>query len=216
MSEFEIVAEKRTEMGKGAMRRLRRGGSVPAVVYGGEQAPECLSLVFKDIKHQLENEAFYSHILNLKVDGKDVQVVLKDLQRHPATSEVTHVDLLRVEANRVIHMHVPLHFINEDQCPGRRAGGGISHHVADVEVSCLPKDLPEYIEVDMSSVELGQIIHLSELVLPEGVEIIALTHGEEYDRPVVSVQTIHDVIEEEELEEGAEVPEAGPEPEGED
>ena len=186
MNQFEIVAEPRSGQGRTEARRLRREGRVPAVVYGGKSEPESLSVVYKDLAKQLENEAFFSHILTLKVGGKSTQVVLKALQRHPVSAFVTHLDLLRVSQSQALQMHVPVHFLNEDTSPGKKAGGIFTHHMTELEISCLPKDLPEYIAVDVGTLDIGDVVHLEQVVLPEGVEIV--THGQEImDSPVVSV-----------------------------
>ena len=153
-------------------------------MYGADKDPVPVTLDHNELLKHLEHEAFYSHILNLQVGGQTQQVVLKDLQRHPAKAQLLHMDLQRIDKTHKLHMHVPLHFINENICPGRKAGGVISHNTVEVEVSCLAKDLPEFIEVDLSELHTGQAIHVSELQLPEGVRVI--THGEQ-DQPVVSV-----------------------------
>lgn len=202
MSEFELVAETRAELGSRASRRLRRLGKTPAILYGAGKDPMPLLLDEKIIKKQLENEAFYSHVLTLRLGPTEEQAVLKTLQRHPQNSAILHMDFQRIRASETIAMHVPLHFVNEDRCPGQRAGGIISHLVIEAEVSCLPKDLPEFIEVDMATVELGQSVHLSELPLPAGVEFVALTAGREQDPAVVSVQAPRGLAVE--AEEGAE------------
>jgi len=142
-----------------------------------------------ELLKQLENEAFYSHILTVELDGKTEQAVLKDLQRHPAKPFILHLDLMRVSAGEKIRVNVPLHFIGEDVAPGVKIGGGIvTHAVTEVEVSCLPKDLPEYIEVDLSALELGESLHLSDLKLPPGVELVQLLQGEEHDVAVAAIQ----------------------------
>jgi large subunit ribosomal protein L25 len=184
---FEVKAQARDDMGKGASRRLRRAGLVPGIVYGAHKEPTMISLVHNDLIKHLEHEAFYSHILDLKLGSKSEQVVLKDLQRHPSKPFILHADFLRVSAKEKLRVHVPLHFINEDVAPGVKQGGMVSHTVTDVEVSCLPKDLPEFIEVDMSGVEIGQSIHLSELVLPKGVELPLLAQGADQDLMVVGI-----------------------------
>ena len=185
---FEINAVSRDVQGKGASRRLRREGMVPGIIYGGDAEPQMFATKHNELIQHLENEAFYSHILTVNVDGKAQKVVLKDLQRHPAKPFVTHVDLLRVSMKDRIKMNVPLHFINEEGCPGVKAGGKVSHVMSDVEIICAAGDLPEYIEVDVAAMEIGDTIHLSELKLPEGVEILALTHGDEdHDTGVVAI-----------------------------
>ncbi|OOZ37774.1 50S ribosomal protein L25/general stress protein Ctc [Solemya velesiana gill symbiont] len=197
---FEIEAQPRSDAGKGASRRLRRTGQVPGILYGAHQDPEMISVGHNELIQHLEHEVFYSHILSLKLDGKEQQVILKDLQRHPAKPFVTHVDFLRVSADEKIKTHVPVHFINEDTAPGVKMGGAVSHHITDLEVSCLPKDLPEFIEVDMDGMEIGDIILMSGVALPEGVELPALASGApEHDLPVVSVHGAHAVEEEEEM-----------------
>jgi len=187
---FVVNAELRTDQGKGASRRLRRlEGKVPAILYGGKtKKPVSLSLKDNEIKKSLENQAFYAHILTIKYDGKEESAILKDLQRHPSRGDVMHADFMRVSKNQAIHVNAPIHFINEDTCVGVKMGGGvISHQIVEVEIVCLPGDLPEYIEVDMIDVELETILHLSDLKLPKGVKIAALQHGEDHDLPVCSV-----------------------------
>jgi large subunit ribosomal protein L25 len=195
---FEINAVPRSDQGKGASRRLRRSGLVPGIIYGGNKEPEMIATAHNELIHHLDNEAFYSHILNVKVGGANQQVVLKDLQRHPAKPFILHFDLLRVAGGDRIKMHVPLHFIGEKEAPGVRAGGQVSHALADVEIVCQAKDLPEYIEVDVSALNIGDNLLLSDLKLPEGLELPALAHGPEYDVPVVSVIGKPSEMEEEE------------------
>jgi large subunit ribosomal protein L25 len=192
---FEIAADFRHDLGKGASRRLRREEKVPAIVYGGGKNPTALVLKHKDIVKSLENEAFYSRILSLKTETDTERVILKDVQRHPFKPRILHVDFQRVRADEKLHMNIPLHFTGGDKAPGvKEAGGIVSHILNDVEVACLPDDLPENIEVDLSDLQLNQILHLSDLKLPAGVEIIALAHGD--DKPVVSIH-IPRVVEEE-------------------
>lgn len=198
MSEFELQAELREEGGKGAARRLRREGMIPAVLYGAGKDNVAIKLSANEVHKRLENEAFFSHILDVKVGGDGTQVVLKALQRDPTTDRVTHMDLLRVSSTQAITMHVPLHFVGEDTCPGKKAGGVINHLVVDLEISCLPKDLPEYIDVDMSDMQIGDSLHLSELVMPEGVTLNALAQDPDHDQPVVSIQHAQKFEEEEE------------------
>lgn len=188
-SKFELTIESRTDQGKSASRRLRRlENKTPAILYGGEKEPMVISVITKDLNKCLENEAFYSHILTLNLDGQPHQAVIKDLQRHPSKGFPLHADFLRIDAEHKIHMNVPLHFLNEDTCVGVKVEGGIiSHQLNEVEISCLPKDLPEYLEVDMINVKLGETIHLSDLNIPAGVEVIALTHGADHDLPVCNV-----------------------------
>ena len=186
---YEIIAVSRSDQGKGASRRLRREGMVPGIIYGGGKDPEMFATAHNELIQHLDHEAFYSHILTVKVDGKSQKVVLKDLQRHPAKPFVVHVDLLRVAEGDRIKMHVPLHFLNEATAPGVKAGGQVSHTMTDVEVICEAKDLPEYIEVDLGGMGVGDIVHLTDLRLPEGVALVALSHGEpeEHDAAVVSI-----------------------------
>ncbi len=186
-TDFVLKAEPREDQGKGASRRLRRDGKTPAIIYGAGKAPGPISLVHHEVLHQLENEAFYSHILTVELGSQTERVVLRDVQRHPYKPVILHLDLQRVSENEKIRVHVPLHFIHEDTCKGVKAGGLISHLQVEVEVMCLPKDLPEFIEVDLADVEVGQTVHLSELKLPAGVEIPALAHGAEHDLGVVNV-----------------------------
>lgn len=179
--EFELAAESRDASGRAGSRRLRIAGKVPAVVYGGGQPPSSITLDHNTLVHQMENEAFYTSILTLKVDNEAESVVVKDIQRHPARPQVMHMDLLRVRADQAITLQVPVHFVNEDTSVGVKGQGGIPEHLlSDVEVSCLPKDLPEFIEVDVSEVELDQILHLSDLKLPSGVTLVALEHGSDH------------------------------------
>lgn len=207
MSDFELNAKSREDKGKGASRRLRRiAGEVPAIVYGGKKDPENISVTHKDLAHSLENEAFYSHIVKLNVDGKAQNVILKDVQRHPSKPTILHADFLRVDKNQKITVRVPLHFINEDQCFGvKMEGGVITHNITELEIICLPADLPEYISVDMTDLKMDEIIHISDIVLPEGVESVALTHGEELDLSVAAIHKPRAAIEEEPVEEPGEV-----------
>jgi len=187
--QFEIAVSPRGDIGKGASRRLRRlEGLVPGVVYGGHKDPVSVSVISKDIEKALENEAFYSHVLTLDFGDHKESAVLKDLQRHPAKNSVVHIDFLRVVANEAIKVNVPLHFVNEDSCKGVKVGGGmIQHQMTEIEVLCLPADMPEFIEVDMAEVEVGAIVHLSDLTLPKGVTSVALSLGADHDLAVSSV-----------------------------
>jgi large subunit ribosomal protein L25 len=188
MNEFALNAELRSDLGKGASRRLRRNvAMVPAVVYGGDKAPVSVSLLAKELAKLLENEAAFSHVLTLDVAGAKESVLIKALQRHPAKGFVLHADFQRVIAGQKLTAHVPLHFLNEATAVGvKQQGGEISHTLAEVEVTCLPKDLPEFIEVDLAKVELGQTVHLSDLKLAAGVELTALIHGND-----LAVANIH-------------------------
>ena len=202
--QFELNAEVRNDMGKGSSRRLRRSaGLVPAIIYGGDKSPQPLSLNRKDLEKSLENEAFYSHVLTVNVGKDKEKAILKDLQRHPAKYSVMHVDFMRIDDNVALKMHVPIHFLNEDTCVGvKMEGGMIQHQNTDIEVQCLPADIPAYIEVDMQDVEVGQIIHLSEVTLPEGVTSVALALGEAHDLAIASVMAPKG-IDEDELEAAA-------------
>lgn len=186
--EFALNAEVRSDLGKGASRRLRRNvAMVPAVVYGGEKAPQSISLLAKELAKLLENEAAFSHVLNLNVAGAAETVLIKALQRHPAKGYVMHADFVRVIAGQKLTAHVPLHFLNQETSVGvKQQGGEVSHTLVEVEVSCQPQDLPEFIEVDMAAVAVGQIVHLSDLKLPKGVELVALAHGND-----LAVANIH-------------------------
>ena len=212
-TQFEVDAEMRKDIGKGASRRLRHANKVPAIVYGAGEPAVSLTIDHNKIFQSLSNEAFYSRILTLKINGKGEKVILKAMQRNPAKPRIAHMDFLRVRADQKLHMHVPLHFVGADSAPGLKDGGAFSHHISDVEVSCLPADLPEFIEVDLSEFVLDQSMHLSQLKLPKGVELVAFAHGVEgHDSSVVSLH-IPRIIEEEEpvaaeAAEGAEAPAA--------
>jgi large subunit ribosomal protein L25 len=186
---YELTVETRTQNGKGYSRRVRRlENKVPAIIYGGEKEPRMINLDHNLFVKALENEAFYSHILTLNVDGQKEKVVLKDLHRHPSRPKILHADFQRISPKTKLTMHVPLHFINEEVSPGvKTQGGQISHLLSEVEIRCLPGDLPEYIEVDLAKLSIGDSIHLSELKLPKGVEITALLQGEGHDQPIVSL-----------------------------
>ena len=201
MSEdFELNCSVREDMGKGASRRLRRlNESIPAILYGGDKDPTSLTLAHKDIAKATENEAFFSQIITLKIGNKKEKAVVKALQRHPAKPFILHADFLRVSDKQAITVKVPIHFLNEEKCSGVKIGGGnILKTLNEIEVSCLPKDLPEYIEVDMLEVELGESVHLSDITLPEGVISVALSVGEENDLSVAIVQAPRGIAEDEE------------------
>lgn len=212
MEQFELNAEIRQGSGKADSRRMRHAGMVPGIVYGDGKDPVALKLQHLVLMHQIENEAFYSQILTLNVDGKSEQVVLRDMQRHPSDPRLLHIDFQRVSATQKLHMQIPLHFINAEECDGVKTGGGaISHLMTEVEITCLPKDLPEFLEVDLLELELDQTLHMSDIKLPEGVEIPALAHGPEADQAMVSVHKIHVEVEPVEGEEGEEGEAAGDE-----
>jgi large subunit ribosomal protein L25 len=186
---IELTAEIRVDVGKGASRRLRRlGEKVPAIIYGAGDPPQMLSLAVNQLTKVMQAEAFYSQILNVVVDGKPQQAVVRDLHRNPINERVMHVDFLRIIADQELQVSVPLHFVNEEECVGVKIDGGtITHSLTEVEISCLPAVLPQFIEVDMLDVAIGSSVHLSDLNLPDGVTIVALTHGEDRDIPVSSV-----------------------------
>ena len=199
--EFVVVAKSRDAQGTGASRRLRKTGWTPAIVYGGEKPPQSILVEHKEIYRQMGYEAFYSHILTLDVDGKKEQVVIKAVQRHPARQQVLHADFQRVQADHAIRVRVPLHFEGEETAPGVKTGGGVLEHLLnDVEVECLPGDLPEYIEVDVSKLDVDETVHLSDLVLPKGVELYDLKH--EHDSAVASIHVPRKMKDEDEETEG--------------
>lgn len=177
---IEVIATKREVQGKGASRRLRRAGRVPAVVYGGEAQATAIELDHKDLFFRLKQEAFHASILSLNLDGNKEPVLLRDVQMHPFKALVLHVDFQRVATDQNVHVKVPLHFVNGDTAPGvKLAHGTVSHIMTDVDVACLPNELPEFIEVDLADLEAGHSIHLSELKLPARVEAVALSKGED-------------------------------------
>lgn len=189
---FVLEAKARVNAGKGASRRLRRKESaVPAILYGGDKAPANISLTHKDLAYVLENETFFTSIVTLKIDGVAENAIIKDLQRHPSQPRLLHADFQRVLENRELHIKVPLHFLNESTSPGVKQGGGVvSHLLTELEIMCLPKHLPSYIEVDVGNVGLGQSLHISDLKLPEGVRSVSLGHGPAGDLAVVSINLI--------------------------
>lgn len=189
--EFALVAEIREDQGKGASRRLRRIGKVPAIIYGAGRAPRSLSFEHNKVIKQLENESFFSSILNIKVGSKSQAAIVKDIQRHPSTNRVMHIDLQRIVEDEKIKMHVPIHFLNVEEAVGVKQGGGsVSQLRNEVEVTCLPKDLPEYFEIDIADLDLDEMLHFSNLKLPEGVEIPELSLGPEHDQAIVSIHVI--------------------------
>lgn len=186
---FKINAETRNESGTGANRRLRRTHMVPAVVYGKGEETVSIMVNAHELRNHLEIEAFYSHLLTLNLNGKQEAVILKSLQRHPSEDRILHMDLFRVSEDQEIRVHVPIHFLNEDTCLGSKQDGGVISHIhTNIEISCLPKDLPEYLPVDTLELRLGQSLHFSDIKLPEGVQIVAMMYGdEEANEAVVSV-----------------------------
>jgi large subunit ribosomal protein L25 len=207
---FVLIAEDRPDQGKGASRRLRRTGKVPAILYGGHRDPRAIALDHNALLHNLENESFFSSILTLTVGDKSQPCILKDVQRHAYRNLILHVDLQRIVEDEEIRVAVPFHFLGEDKAPGIKAGGVISRVMNELEITCLPKDLPSYIEVDVSTLELDDMVALSAVKLPEGVQVVG---GEEMlDQPVVAIyRPRREEVESEEGEEGGqESMEAGP------
>jgi len=210
IDEFTLNAQVREGCGRSAIRRLRRTGMVPGIVYGADKEPMPIAIEDRVIKQNLSHEAFFSHILTLNVNGGAERVIVRDLQRHPENSLVMHIDLQRVSEDEEIRVRVPLHFVGEEQAPGVKLERGIvSHMMTEVEVSCLPRDLPEYIEVDVSNLHLNDAVHLSDLKIPQDVELVELSYGEEHDTAVVSINPPR--VEEEEQPEALEAFEAGAE-----
>ncbi|WP_226665943.1 50S ribosomal protein L25/general stress protein Ctc [Microbulbifer aggregans] len=208
MSEFKLNASVRSDEGKGASRRLRRlEAKVPAIIYGGEVEPQSIALLQKDMFKALENEAVFSSVLTLNVDGKEESVILRDLQRHPAKAVLLHADFQRVSADTKVHIKVPVHFLNEDTCKGVKAGGIVSHTLTELEISAPAAKLPEFIEVDLADLELDGTVHISDIKLPAGVESVDLAHGEDHDLVVASVHKPRGAVEAE-AEEGEESGEA--------
>lgn len=185
--EYMINAEPRSDRGKGASRRLRHAGKVPGIMYGINKEPTSVSFNHLELLNKLENEKFFSKVLTIKLGNGQESAVIKDLQRHPYKPVIMHMDLQRVSATEKIRMHIPLHFINEATAPGVKAGGLVSHNLVEVRLQCLPKHLPEFIEVDLGNLELNGVVHLADLVLPTGVEIVELQHGKGHNQAVVSI-----------------------------
>tara|TARA_B100000745_G_scaffold133774_1_gene87344 strand:- start:3118 stop:3732 length:615 start_codon:yes stop_codon:yes gene_type:complete len=185
---FDLTAESRSDEGKGASRRLRREGKIPAVIYGGEKEAASLSLDHDAVLHALENEAFYSHILNITVGGEVQKAILKDVQRHPFKPKILHLDLLRVDESHTISTAVPIHFLNEASAPGVKAGGKLSHLITELEIECLPSNLPEFVELDLGSLDAGDTLHITDIALPEGVKATDLAKGDDHDLAVVTIK----------------------------
>ncbi|MFC5299871.1 50S ribosomal protein L25/general stress protein Ctc [Azospira restricta] len=184
--QFELTAKKRTDQGSGASRRLRRAGRVPAVVYGGNEAAQAIELDHNTILLNLRKEAFHASVLTLDIEGKKEPVLLRDNQMHPYKAIVLHVDFQRVDPNQKLHQKVPLHFVNADVAPGVKLSGGlVSHTINELDVTCLPANLPEFIEVDLKDLKVGQSIHVKDLTLPKGVSVV--THGQDTNPVVVSI-----------------------------
>ena len=181
---FTLEAEVRTDLGKGASRRLRHADKVPAILYGEGKEPVSLTLAHKNVFRAQQEEAFYSQVLTLNIDGKPVDCLLKDMQRHPFKQVVMHLDFLRIDAKHAVHTNIPLHFINEENVT--KLGATIAHLFTEIAISCLPKYLPAFIEVDLADMEIGQTIHISDIKLPAGVTSDELAKGESHDQAVVS------------------------------
>ncbi len=192
---FELNAEMRSAKGTGASRRLRRAGKVPGILYGAGKDAVMLSFEHDPLWHQTRHEAFYTSILSIKVDGEVIdQAVLRDLHMHPYKPRVAHVDLQRVSASERLHLPVPLHFINQETAPGVKLQGGlIAHLMTEVDVSCLPSQLPEFLTVDVGNLRVGESIHLSNLTVPEGVTLTDLAHGN--DPAIVTITVVRETVE---------------------
>jgi large subunit ribosomal protein L25 len=187
--DFVIEAFPRDDQGRGASRRLRREErKIPAIIYGGHKDATPISIWHNELKKALENEAFYSHVLTIELNGEKESVILKDLQRHPYKPLLSHADFQRVNKDEEIFVHVPLHLVNEETAPAIKTFGGVAFRLmTQVEVACLPQNLPEFIEIDLFDVEMDGIVHMSDLKLPEGVRIPALQHGTEHDQAIVTI-----------------------------
>ncbi|MDC0575703.1 50S ribosomal protein L25/general stress protein Ctc [Nitrosomonadaceae bacterium] len=202
--QIEISANKRVLQGKGASRRLRGCGKVPGIIYGGKNKAQSIELDHNNLYHKLKLEAFHASILAIDLEGKKEQVLLRDLQMHPYKLQVLHIDFQRVDQKKKIHMKVPLHFINADSSPGVKTSGGIVSHVfTELDISCLPKDLPEFIEVDLIDLAANSSVHLKDLTMPPGVEIPALTKGG--NQPIATIVIPRAVVSEESESEEEEV-----------
>ena len=196
-NEHKLSAASRADVGKGASRRLRRAGHIPAIIYGGDADPVNIQLAHEKTWVASQNEWFYSSIVDLDVEGTVQRVLLRDLQRHPYKQQIRHIDFQRVNENEAVRVSVPLHFLNEDTSPaGKSSEVVVMHELNEVEVSCLPRYLPEYLEIDLAALEVGDIIHLSAIKLPEGVEIPELKLGKEHDVAIVVAKHGQEEIEE--------------------
>ena len=199
-----LVATSRTDLGKGASRRLRHTDQTPGVVYGAGKDPVSLTFEHKELMKVEGIEAFYSSVLSLEIDGVAEQVLLKGIQRHAFKERIQHLDLLRVDAKQTLQTTVPLHFLNEETATAVKNGGVIAHLANELEVICLPGDLPAFLEVDVANVEIGETIHISNIKLPKGVESVELNKGEEHDLPVLTISLKKVATEEEEETEATE------------
>jgi large subunit ribosomal protein L25 len=184
---YVFEAELRKDLGRGHSRRLRVEGKIPAVLYGGTAEPVGITLDHNKVNKALEDEATYSHILTLRIDGKEETAILKDMQRHPSRPIILHMDFQRVSESQKIKVHVPLHFLNQETSVGAKKGGVITHALVDVEVTCLPARLPEFIAIDMAKMDIGQSVHLSDIKVPPGVQIVELLHGAGHDQLVAAI-----------------------------
>ena len=207
---FTLIAEFREDAGKGASRRLRHQGKVPAIIYGGGKPPRSLAFSGNAMLLNMENEAFFASVVTVKVGDKEQPAIVKDVQMHPARRQILHMDLQRVIATEKIRMSVPIHYLNEDTAKAVKLGGGtVSHMVSEVDIACLPKDLPEYLEVDIADLQLDEMLYLSDIKLPDGVEIPELAQGPEHDQAIVTIHILKAAAEPEEeaaAPEAAEVP----------
>lgn len=186
---FKLDATVRTDLGKGASRRLRHAGKVPAIIYGAGKEPVSITLDHNKVSQAQEFEAFYSHVLTINIDGKKEEALIKDMQRHAFKLKIMHIDFQRIVAGELLTVNVPIHFINEDKADAIKLHGGhAEHHMNEIEISCLPKNIPEYIEVDVANVEMDQTLHLSDIALPKGTESVELSKGEEHDLAVVTIK----------------------------
>lgn len=200
---IEVTAFAREVKGTANARRARRENRVPAVIYGAGKASENIMLDHLQLIAHLDHEAFYSQVLNLNIDGKKQNVVLKDLQRHPYKAQIMHVDFLRVKASEALTMKVPVHFVGEEEAPGVKDGGVVSHNLTELEIKCLPKDLPEFIEVNVSAIEMDGVVHLTDVKLPKGVALAHPVEDDEHNHPVFSIHKPKAEVEEEVVEEAA-------------
>ena len=197
---FDLVADIREVQGKGASRRLRRQGMVPAIIYGAGRPPRSLTFDHNKVVRELENDSFYSSILNIKVGDKAQAAVVKDIQRHPSKRQILHMDFQRIVEDEKIKMNVPIRYLNAEEAPGvREEGGTVTQLISDIEVTCLPKDLPEYFEVDIANLGMNDMLYVADIPVPEGVEIPQLAQGPEQNKPIVSIQYIKEEIIEEEV-----------------
>ncbi|NOU52533.1 50S ribosomal protein L25/general stress protein Ctc [Pseudoalteromonas sp. JBTF-M23] len=199
---YTLNAEVRADLGTGASRRLRRADKVPAILYGADKEALALTLEHNKVIKAQEDEGFYSHILTLNIAGEPVEAILKDIQRHPFKPKITHLDFQRVDANHKIHTKVPVHFLNEEAAT--KGGNTVAHHVTEIDVTCLPASLPEFIEVDVAALEVGATLHLSDIKLPAGVASVELAKGEGHDQAVVTLNAPKGAASEEATEEAAE------------